>query len=95
MAEPSQYLDIFSSTTGLPALSDSVIAGAPSGSNPMHFVSGDIYFNTNETPADKPPPPTGIKQKSKSPSKSFIISCAIVPAPSIILSSSNEWKYFC
>jgi len=31
IADPSQYRDILSSTTGFPALSASVIEGAPSG----------------------------------------------------------------
>jgi hypothetical protein len=41
---------------------DLLMLEAPSGSTPMHFVSGDNYESISDIPAASPPPPTGIKQ---------------------------------
>ena len=37
------------------------IDGAPSGSTPIILVLGDNTLKTDDKPAAKPPPPTGIK----------------------------------
>jgi len=88
-ATPSAKIPTRSSVTRRPALSESCIPAASSGSTPMIFTPGYRYFTYTAMPASSPPPPTGTKIASRLPPVWRRISTAMVPWPAMTSGSSK------
>ena len=82
-----------SNLTTLPAANAAAIEGHRSGSTPMTMTFGLIVFTASATPAMSPPPPTGTTIASTSLMSSRI-SRPTLPAPAMMLKSSNPLMYF-
>lgn len=58
---PSTKVSRLSRVIGFPSFKELYIDGDPYGSNPISFVSGDIWLKYEAKPEAKPPPPQQVK----------------------------------